>query len=146
MVRFRFSEYLGNIPIFFQTKFSTPQLKTFSVFLKSRPTRSTDSLHKRINTDDIVILYRYCFLLYIIEYGIEIDINILVVTISNIDSAELFTLFICAAFSLSSHPHFTVISNAGLILFYLLRVISTSGQRFFHLNLVSYQDRLRNPK
>ena len=70
LVHFRFSKYLGNIPIFFQTKFSPPM-------------RSTGSLHKRINTGDIIMKYRYWFfIIYIIYQSL---------TAPNIDSAE----FIC---------------------------------------------------
>ena len=106
-VRFRFSEYLGNIPIFFRTKFSPPRLKTLFIFFLFlfliRPTRSTENVHKRIDTENIIIIYRYCFfLLYIIKCEIEIDINISVVTTPNIDSAELFTLsFIHLCYHLS---------------------------------------------
>ena len=80
--------------------------------------------------------------------GIEIDINILVVTIAILilQSSELHRLFVGTTFSLSSHPDFAVISNKGLFLFYHLKVISPIRQCFFHLYLVSYQDRLRNPK
>ena len=84
--------------------------------------------------------------LYLINCGIEIDINILVVTIY---SAELFTLSLiplCFTISLSLHTDFAVISNEGLFLFYLRRVISITGQPFCHLDLFSYQNRLRNPK
>ena len=84
------------------------------------------------------------------KWGIEVVINILVVTALHIDFAKLFTLwFVCLHFtiSLSSHPDFAFISNERLFLFYLLRVISTTGQLFFsHYDLVSYQDRLRNTK
>ena len=88
------------------------------------------------------------FLWYIIKCSIEIDINILDVTIPNIDSAELFTLsFIRLHYLLSIFTsRLCCYSSEGLFLFYLLRVISTTGKRFFHLYLVSYQDRLRNPK
>ena len=93
--------------------------------------------------DDIVMISILIFLFYIIKCGIEIDINILVVTIPSIDSAELFTLsFIRQRYLLSIFTsNFAVIFNEGLFLFYVLRVISTTGQRFFHLHLVSYQDR-----
>ena len=72
-------------------------------FFLIRSTRSIDSLHRRINTDNIVRSYRYYFLLHIIKCGIEIDINTLVVTIPNFDSARLFTLsFICLHYLLST--------------------------------------------
>ena len=76
-----------------------------------------------------------------IKENMEIDINILVVTIPNIDSAKLFTLsFIHLRYLLSIFTStLAVISNEGFSLFFLLRVIFTTGQHFFHLHLV-YQD------
>ena len=109
-------------PIFLQTKFSHLQLKTFHFFL-IRPKRLTDSLHKRINTDNMI--YGYCFffffLLYLIRSGIETDINMLVVTAPNVHSGEfirlhnrlsIFTSRLCGYFqrriilSLSSKSNF----------------------------------------
>ena len=95
-----------------------------------------DSLHKRINRDNMVTLYQYFFL--IINYQMP-----------NIDYAELFTLlFILLGFTfyLSSYPDFAVIHSQGLLFYLNVIRISTIGQCFLHLDLVSYQDRLRNFK
>ena len=147
---FWFSKYLGNIPIFFWTKFSPPRLKTFRfffIFCFSFFIRLTDSQPALSNKYG-----RYGYIdigfLYVVKCN-DIDSNILVATTPNIDSAKLFTLSFIRlrfTFSLSSYINLVVTSNERYFLFCLIVVRkSTTGQRFLHLDLVSYQDCLRNP-
>ena len=86
------------------------------------------------------------------KFGIEIGINIIVLTTLNIE-VEMFTLlFIRLHFtvSLSSHPSSPLLPMED----YLISSIKTLSKNnliaqfssFIHLDLVSYQDQLRNPK
>ena len=74
------------------------------------------------------------FFFYIIKCSIEIGTNILVVIIHIIDFVEFtYRLFVCIL--PSSHPDTP-----------LFIVMSTAEGLFFHLDLVSYEDQLRNTK
>ena len=86
-------------------------------------------MRKRINTNNVVIYINFNFFLYTMKSSIKI-VNNSRNPAPDIDSAELFTFsFIRLHFTVSqsSHPDFAFISNEGLFLLYLLRVISTTG-------------------
>ena len=88
---------------FFRNLFSLSTLKKKIIFSFFKINRQ----HLTINVDAIVILNIDIVFYYIIKCVIEIGTSILVVTIPNIDSAELFTLsLIRLHFTIppSSHP------------------------------------------
>ena len=100
---FQFSEYLGNILIFPELKFSPPSLKHFSCFfllLKDNRQPAQKNIYRQCSYIYIDIIF---FILYM-KWVIEV-VNILIVTAPDIDSANclLNRLFVCISPSLYLH-------------------------------------------